>query len=368
MNLNKVNSVLRQTPNLKRLALVLGNITCPFQALSPSTEMETTVVDHPLFRFPQLEILTISFRWTSPFSRKFLYEILTMGPNLRVLVMADCFLLEESQKDVVLDMMLEALKKLSLKGVVLTPNGLPGGVPIYGAVARTQQLKSLGISLQSGAAQTWEVVEAQQDLLESQADHLENLYLFNGWFEPGENNENVPKLRLPVFKKLRSLSVNFYQLYAERLDPEHVPFNIQPLTPRHVPNLRKLNLYTPYLGLGILADCSFRTVTQLVLQNWGYYPGALLLVASRFPKLKKLQNLGILNLSSSDTALMGSSWPDMEDLTLTLRSDRPQTDFNLVLSGAKAEWDWRRCEEGRVQGSFLLQFKSKFNLIFFQIQ
>jgi len=327
MNLRKIQVILRLTPDLKTLNLRLWN--CP-RHLNSSSEMD--INDQIPFNFPTLQILTIFMQWTNLFTWDILNRVVEVSPNLRVLIVPHWAELEAEGQ--VMDAVRETISKLQLRGALFNCYRW-WGIPIYRVVADThQKLKSLGLSLESGVNQTWEVVEAQEELLQSQADHLEDLFLSNGSYEPDDNNENALKLRLPVMKKLTSAELCFYHMFPG-LDSTKVPFNLDPITPDQVPSLRKLHLYTPYLGLGVIADSPFRTLTQLILQDQehDYYPGALAQVASRFPNLKKLHNLCILNLSLSDVTLMASSWPDMEDLFLTLKSDRPQTDFNLVLSG-----------------------------------
>jgi len=347
-NLSQVQSILELTPNMKTLDLNLFNSP---QHLNPTFEMDTQ--EELPFRFPQLEMLRINVTWTNELIWDFLNKVFASAPNLRVLLVPYWASLEGQREAA-----METIQRLLLRGVLLSCNSW-WGVPMYKAVADTQKLKWLGVCLASGVYQRWEGVDAQQELLESQADHLETLFLLNGRYKSEDNNENVPKLRLPVMKMLRSASLCFCQIFAVQLDPKKVPFNMDPLTPEHVPSLRRLNLYTPYLGLGVIVDSPFRNLTQLVLQNNedDYFPGVLRQVASRFPNLKKLHNLCILNLSSSDVALLASSWPDMEDLFLTFKSDRPQTNFNLVLNGVLAEGD------SPCPGPFLVHFTSKSYLL-----
>jgi len=93
---------------------------------------------------------------------------------------------------------------------------------------------------------------------------------------------------------------------------------------------------------GLLRNSPFLSVQKLNLDGHGSHRSVLSDVASRFPNLRKVENLAIhLNLKESELDLIFTSWPKMEDMQLDIMLEDDPLDWetwkkkniNLVFSG-----------------------------------
>jgi len=203
-NTNKLQCILRQVPNLRRLSLELRYLA--------KCAPDKLVIDEPDVILGQVKYLYLESSH-AVLGEGFLNGLFKMLPSVRILALG-CFSANQDW-----DVFAGALKKLKIQSIrnsdaLTEPAAFWNALAVKGSLLLKDLRIRLNINVNSNPDQhLLNVVNPQRKLLISQAECLEDLTLAY-WFNENENGDDD---RIPGNFSARSSRVNQIKFFRQRL-------------------------------------------------------------------------------------------------------------------------------------------------------
>jgi len=345
-NMKKLRHILKSVPNLKKLTLCFDWIPLSDPGKFIFNEQELLETTLPLVEHLQLD-------FSNPLSPGFLDGLFTLLPNVKTIAIGDGA--EYTNQN--WELFAISMKKLRIRAILQphpnsedrVPAGLWRALTALEGAPKLEEL-AMNIGIVPEEVKYLDLVQAQQDYINSQADNLEILSLEFG--KCTELDENTPKFELPLLKNLKQAVFS-----SAEWPSSYGNYSLIPMEPDRMPNLRTL-YFDPELmeaNYEVFANAEFTTVEEVHLGKWNnnQNPNGIFIlpeIGARFPNLRKITNLET-SLDSNVMASIVLNLGNIEELELKILEHRGQMkSINLVISGVPIESAWALTQFGERLG------------------